>query len=100
MVLDLCQDVLSDFLFEDRFLHLSGFGDFVTLVQDWRQERAEIMAVIRSVICPDEHKFLTMSPNRHLTEFCSLIINVTGHISFLFCPRDWFRAGLMTITLF
>lgn len=100
MVLDLCHDVLSDFLLKDCLLHLLGFGDFVTLVQDWRQERAEIMAVIKSVICPDEHKFLTMSPNRHLTEFCSLIINVTGDISFFLCPRDWFRAGQTTVTLF
>lgn len=100
MVLDLCLDVLSDSLFEDRFLHLPGFGDFVTLVQDWRQERVEVMAVIKSVICPDEHKFLTMPPNRHLTEFCSLIMNVTGHISSLLRPRDWFRADLMAITLF
>lgn len=71
MVLALFLDVLSDLLFKERLLHLSGFGDFITLVQDCRQEQAEITAIIKSVICPDKHKFLTMLPNRHLTEFCS-----------------------------
>lgn len=57
MVLTLLQDVLSDFLFEECLLHLSGFGDFITLVQDWRQERAEIMAVIKSVISQTNTSF-------------------------------------------
>lgn len=57
MVLALLQDVLSDFLFEECLFHLSGFGDFITLVQDWRRERAEIMAVIKSVISQTNTSF-------------------------------------------